>query len=76
MTRKITRKRRLYKPEKEEIAAQNRVRERWGLEQLKIKIRKCLRCGAEFESKGNRTCGCIKFARMLDIECVHNGLPK
>ena len=37
----------------------NEAREAIGLKPLKVKKRNCLKCGTEFESLGERTCGCL-----------------
>ncbi len=41
-----------------EIELKNHARKLAGLSPIKVKIRKCIACAAQFESAGNRTCGC------------------
>ena len=41
-----------------DIEQKNIARKLAGLPLIYIKVRKCLSCGAPFESAGNRTCGC------------------
>jgi hypothetical protein len=41
-----------------DIEQKNIARRLAGLSPISIKIRRCIACGAPFESAGNRTCGC------------------
>jgi len=41
-----------------DIEQKNIARRLAGLSAIAIKIRRCIACGAPFESAGNRTCGC------------------
>lgn len=41
-----------------EIELKNHARKLAGLSPIKVKIRKCIACSTQFESAGNRTCGC------------------
>lgn len=41
-----------------DIEQKNIARRLAGLSPIVIKIRRCISCGAPFESAGNRTCGC------------------
>lgn len=41
-----------------DIEQKNIARRLAGLSPIVIKVRRCISCGAPFESAGNRTCGC------------------
>jgi hypothetical protein len=41
-----------------DIEQKNIARRLAGLSPIVIKVRRCIACGAPFESAGNRTCGC------------------
>ena len=41
-----------------DIEQKNIARRLAGLSAIVIKVRRCIACGAPFESAGNRTCGC------------------
>lgn len=41
-----------------DIEQKNIARRLAGLSPIAIKVRRCIACGAPFESAGNRTCGC------------------
>lgn len=41
-----------------DIEQKNIARRLAGLSAIVIKVRRCISCGAPFESAGNRTCGC------------------
>jgi hypothetical protein len=41
-----------------DIELKNHARRLASLSPIKIKVRRCISCGALFESAGNRTCGC------------------
>lgn len=41
-----------------DIEQKNIARRLAGLSPIQIKVRRCIACGAPFESAGNRTCGC------------------
>ena len=41
-----------------DIEQKNIARRLAGLSAISIKVRRCIACGAPFESAGNRTCGC------------------
>ncbi len=41
-----------------DIEQKNIARRLAGLSSIVIKVRRCIACGAPFESAGNRTCGC------------------
>jgi hypothetical protein len=41
-----------------DIEQKNIARRLAGLSPIQIKVRRCISCGAPFESAGNRTCGC------------------
>ncbi|MCA2960535.1 MAG: hypothetical protein IOD12_09795 [Silvanigrellales bacterium] len=41
-----------------DIEQKNIARRLAGLSPISIKVRRCIACGAPFESAGNRTCGC------------------
>lgn len=41
-----------------DIEHKNIARRLAGLSPIQIKVRRCISCGAPFESAGNRTCGC------------------
>jgi hypothetical protein len=41
-----------------EIELKNHARKLAGLSPIRVKVRKCIACSANFESAGNRTCGC------------------
>ena len=42
-----------------DLEHKNKARELAGLSLIRIKVRRCIACGARFESIGNRGCGCI-----------------
>ena len=41
-----------------EIELKNHARKLAGLSPIRVKVRKCIACNSNFESAGNRTCGC------------------
>ena len=41
-----------------EIELKNYARKLAGLMPIKLRVRECVLCGEQFESAGNRTCGC------------------
>ena len=45
-------------PKIKEIELKNHARKLAGLSPIRVKVRKCIACNSNFESAGNRTCGC------------------
>jgi len=41
-----------------DIELKNHARRMAGLSPIRVKIRQCITCGEDFESSGNRSCGC------------------
>ena len=62
----------LCKMTKRELEKANEGRVKIGLKPLEIKIRTCLVCKKEFESIGDRTCGCSKAstARLTGFDVI------
>lgn len=42
-----------------DIELKNHARKLANLPPIKVKIRCCMSCGTQFESAGDRTCGCL-----------------
>jgi recombinational DNA repair protein RecR len=59
-----------------DLKEKNKARLRAGLSEIPIKIRKCMGCGAMFESSESRYCGCAKGDNILEshhIFAYNNG---